>query len=58
MKASYYKNAATLALFAAPWPHCFSVYERRRSPLKLGIRHDIMSVLDGAIMLPEPRRRR
>jgi sRNA-binding protein len=32
------------------------VYERRRRPLKLGIHHDILVALDGAVTLQELRR--
>lgn len=40
---------AAIALLAKTWPACFVVYERRRRPLKLGIHHDILAALDGAI---------
>jgi ProP effector len=34
---------------AERWPQCFQVYERRRRPLKSGIRRDIEAALDGAV---------
>jgi sRNA-binding protein len=40
---------AAITLLAETWPACFSVYEGRRRPLKLGIHHGILAVLDGAI---------
>jgi ProP effector len=49
MKASYHKNAAALALLAERWPKCFSVYQQRRRPLKIGIRDDIMLGLAGTM---------
>jgi sRNA-binding protein len=45
------RNRDTVALLAETWPACFTVYERRRRPLKLGIHHDILAALDGAITL-------
>jgi sRNA-binding protein len=38
-----------LALLAETWPACFSVYEKRRRPLKIGIHNDILATLDGAV---------
>jgi sRNA-binding protein len=43
-------------LLAETWPACFSVYERRRRPLALGIHHHILAVLDGALTPQELRR--
>jgi ProP effector len=40
---------AVIELLAERFPKCFVVYERRRKPLKIGIHHDIMAALDGAI---------
>jgi ProP effector len=40
---------AVIALLAKTFPKCFSVYERRRRPLKIGIHRDIKAALDGAI---------
>jgi ProP effector len=40
---------AVLELLAERWPACFSVYERRRRPLKIGIHHDILTMRDGVI---------
>ena len=42
-----------IALLAERWPHCFSVYERRRRPLKLGIHLEILAALDGVITAHE-----
>jgi ProP effector len=39
---------AAIALLAETWPLCFAIYERRRQPLKVGIRSDILAALDGA----------
>src|SRR5262245_34878002 len=39
--------AAALSLLAERWPKCFSVFERRRRPLKVGIDRDIKAALDG-----------
>src|SRR5215813_2654658 len=41
--------AAAIALLAELYPKCFSVYQERRRPLKLGIHLDIEAALDGAI---------
>jgi sRNA-binding protein len=38
-----------LGILADKFPACFAIYERRRRPLKLGIHHDIIAALDGAI---------
>ena len=40
---------AVLALLTETFPRCFSVYERRRKPLKVGIDRDILERLGGAI---------
>ena len=32
--------AAVLELLAETWPKCFSIYEARRQPLKVGVHHD------------------
>src|SRR5262249_33309804 len=40
---------AAITLLAETFPKCFSVYEGRRRPLKLGIHLDIQTALDGAI---------
>jgi sRNA-binding protein len=40
---------AVLELLAERWPACFSVYERRRRSLKIGIRDEVLSALEGAI---------
>jgi sRNA-binding protein len=48
--AKYERNRSVLALLAEKWPACFSIYEqRRRRPLKIGIHHDIIAALDGAV---------
>jgi sRNA-binding protein len=39
--------AAVIALLAETFPRCFSVYEGRRRPLKIGIHRDILAVVDG-----------
>jgi sRNA-binding protein len=57
MKASYHKNAAALALLAERWPKCFSVYQQRRRPLKIGIRDDIMLELAGTMTPGESQQR-
>ena len=40
---------AAIALLAETWPAAFFEYERRRVPIKVGIRDDILAALDGAI---------
>jgi sRNA-binding protein len=44
---------AAIALLAETFPRCFSVYEGRRRPLKIGIHKDILAAVDGALTLPE-----
>ena len=41
--------AAAIALLAELYPKCFSIYQGRRRPLKLGIHLDIQAGLDGAM---------
>src|SRR5262245_47603897 len=41
--------AAAIVLLAEAFPHCFSVYEGRRRPLKIGIHKDIPAAVDGAL---------
>jgi sRNA-binding protein len=41
--------AAVIALLAELFPECFSVYEGRRRPLKIGIHRDILAAVDGAL---------
>jgi ProP effector len=41
--------AAGIALLAELWPNCFSVYEGRRRPLKIGIHKDILAAVNGAL---------
>jgi sRNA-binding protein len=40
---------AVIALLAERWPQCFSVYEKRRKPLKLGIHIEILAALGDAV---------
>ena len=40
---------AVIAQLAGMWPACFSVYERRRRPLKLGIHHDVLAALGDTV---------
>ena len=40
--------AAVLELLAETWPKCFSIYEARRQPLKVGVHHDILAALEKA----------
>ena len=40
---------AVFELLEHQWPLCFSIYERRRRPLKIGIHLEIIAALDGAI---------
>jgi ProP effector len=47
---------AAIALLAETWPACFSVFEQRRRPLKIGIHSQIIAALDGAITPSELRR--
>jgi ProP effector len=48
-KASRKAITATIALLAERFPQCFALYERKRVPLKIGIRRDIEAALNGAI---------
>ena len=41
--------AAVIALLAERWPCTFSIHEKKRRPLKIGIHLEIISALDGAI---------
>ncbi|HKD93045.1 MAG TPA: ProQ/FinO family protein [Terriglobales bacterium] len=38
-----------ITVLADLWPHAFSVFERDRKPLRLGIHHDILAAAKGAI---------
>jgi ProP effector len=49
MKRLDAKIDATLALLCERFPRCFFHYERRRRPLKIGIYHDLIAALDGAV---------
>jgi sRNA-binding protein len=40
---------AVILLLQEKWPHCFSIHERNRKPLKVGIFADVMEALDGAV---------
>ena len=40
---------AVVELLTEKWPTVFSVYENRRRPLKIGIHHEILAALDGAV---------
>jgi ProP effector len=46
---------AVLELLAETWPAAFSIYEDRRRPLKIGIHHEILAALGGAITAIELR---
>jgi hypothetical protein len=48
--------AAVIAVLAEMFPKCFSVYEGRRRPLKIGIHRDIGAALDGAVTPAELHR--
>jgi ProP effector len=54
-RARYQATAAAIALLADAFPKCFSVYELRRRPLKVGIHQDILAALDGTITPAELR---
>jgi len=41
--------AAAIALLAKLYPKCFSVYERKRKPLRVGIHANLLAALDGAL---------
>ena len=48
--ASAYKACmVVIELLAETYPQCFAVFQERRRPLKLGIHHDILTALNGAI---------
>ena len=40
---------AAIALLAETFPECFSVYEGRPRPLKIGIHLDILAAVNGAL---------
>jgi ProP effector len=44
---------ATIELLAETFPKAFSIWQRRRKPLKLGIHNDVLTALDGAITAKE-----
>ena len=46
---------AVIALLAERWPETFSLYEKRRRPLKIGIRGDVIAALAGALTEDEVR---
>ncbi len=46
---SYEDVGAVFALLAERWPQTFSIFERRRRPLKVGIHSDILAVLGGVV---------
>jgi ProP effector len=46
---TYDEIAAAVALLAEAFPKCFSVFEQRRKPLKVGIHKDLLARLDGAL---------
>ena len=48
--------AAALALLAELYPKCFSVYESRRRPLKIGIHNDILAAAGGTLTPLELRK--
>lgn len=45
--------AAVIALLSARWPGAFSILEKKRRPIKVGIHVEILSALDGAVTWPE-----
>ena len=44
---------ALIILLAERWPKCFSVFERSRRPLKIGIFHDVMAALGDSVSRTE-----
>jgi ProP effector len=40
---------ATVTMLAESYPLAFVIEPRRRRPLKIGIRHDVIAALDGAV---------
>jgi sRNA-binding protein len=46
---TYNEIAAAIALLAQSFPRCFSIFEQRRRPLKIGIREDLLARLGGAL---------
>jgi sRNA-binding protein len=44
---------AVIKRLAATWPPCFSIFEKHREPLKIGIYHDIAVAAAGAITTDE-----
>jgi ProP effector len=43
----------TIIVLADLFPKCFAVFQGRRSPLKVGIRDDVLAALNGAITAKE-----
>ena len=46
-------NTATIEALANLFPACFSIFQGRRKPLKIGIREDLIAALTGAITAKE-----
>jgi ProP effector len=53
MSYDHKTSLATIELLAETFPQCFSVFEGRRYPLKVGIHHDVLQQLDGTITAKE-----
>jgi sRNA-binding protein len=49
MTSSRNERDVTVAMLCARFPKAFFLYERRRVPLKIGIRNDVIAVLGDAI---------
>ena len=43
------RSRVVIETLARLWPHCFSVFERNRRPLKLGIHIDLIEACASAI---------
>ena len=55
-KSSRYGEVrAVLELLQERWPNCFSIYEPRRKPLKIGIHEEILKALAGVVAKDELR---
>jgi ProP effector len=46
---TYDEVKAAISLLAEAFPKCFSVFEQRRKPLKVGIHKDLLARLDGVL---------
>lgn len=51
----YAEVRAVFELLQERWPNCFSIYEAKRRPLKIGIHEEILKALEGVVTSDELR---